>query len=358
MKRVILGMTAALSLLIVACPSATTDEPQVKNIIVMIGDGMGLSEISYTDLVSDEPLFIERVSTMGLTRTASASHLVTDSAAAATAFACGEKTNNGVLGLSVDGVSIPSIMERAKGDGFATGLVATYAITHATPAGYVAHNPSRYNSEGIALDVLSSDLDLFIAGGRRFFEERKDGRNLSEELISDGYNVVYTMEGVEEHSMGRLAAMLADDGLPSMAQGRGDMLPRSTAKALSLLSQVGSGFVLMVEGSQIDGMGHDNDAEGIVRETLDFDAAVKVAFDFADSNPGTLVLVFGDHETGGLTLPKDAEKTGIAPAFSTGDHTGVMIPIYAYGDGESLFSGVMDNTDIPKRMAKLLDIEW
>lgn len=359
MRRVLVGVVSAFVLLILAAVLRNFTQHEVRNVIVMIGDGMGLTEVAYTDLRSDDPLFIERVETMGLVRTHSASHRVTDSAAAATAFACGVKSRNGVIGMDADLNAVESILERAERAEMSTGVVATYSVTHATPAGFLAHTASRNNAERIAEDIVKSGVDLFIAGGRDFFEQRADSVNLSDKLRSKGYNVVYDIDSAEQsHDTTPLAAMLAPNGLPSMLEGRGDMLPRATAKALTTLHTMAGerGFFLMVEGSQIDGMGHKNSAEGIVAETIDFDVAVQRAFDFADVTPKTLVIVFADHETGGLTMPADG--TDIAATFSTHNHTGVMVPIYAYGAGAEQFAGVMDNTEIPQRIAAALGIEW
>ncbi|MFI3328247.1 MAG: alkaline phosphatase [Rikenellaceae bacterium] len=356
----ILKLTATALLF---CAVATTScccnaDDDVKNVIVMVGDGMGLTHVTQAMYLSEDELFINRVDNIALTTTHSASDIVTDSAASGTAFAIGHKTNNGVLGMDANLQPQKSILEASKESGMTTGLVATYAITHATPAAYYAHNVTRRDGEGIALDMMNDYVDMFIGGGRDHFEKRKDERNLTQELAAKGYNVAYTIEEAESASTGKLAALLADNGLAKMIDGRSDMLPRATTAILNGLKNLGGkdGFFVMIEGSQIDGLSHDNHAQGTLEETLDFNKAVKIAFDFADENPGTLVLVFADHETGGLTLPAKGNET--QTRFSTGGHTAAMIPLYAYGAGASSFYGVMDNTEIPKRIAKLLEIEF
>ncbi len=348
----------AISLLGASSCCCNADDTTVKNVIVMVGDGMGLAHISQANYLSNDTLFIDRVENIALTKTHSASHKVTDSAASGTAFAIGHKTNNGVLGMDADLQPQRSILEAAKESGMATGLVATYAITHATPAAFYAHNESRRDGEGIALDIMSENVDIFIGGGRDHFEKRDDKRNLTQELAKKGYATAYTINEVENHKNGRLAALLAENGLPTMLNGRGDMLPRATAAILNQLKTLSKnkGFFVMIEGSQIDGLSHDNNAQGTLEETLDFNRAVRIAFDFADENPGTLVLVFADHETGGLTLPSNGNDT--QTRFSTGGHSAVMVPLYAYGAKACAFYGVMDNTEIPKRIAKVLDIEF
>ena len=229
-------------------------------------------------------------------------------------------------------------------------------MTNATPAAFIANNESRKNEEAIAEDFLETDIDLFIGGGVKFFEKRGDGRNISQELRDKGYTVVYSMDDVMKVEKGRLGALLADNGLPRMVKGRGDMLPKATGQALKILSNNSDkGFFVMVEGSQIDGGGHANDGEVVITETIDFDAAVKVAFDFADTHPGTLVVITADHETGGLTLVGN-DDGGLDCAFSTTSHTGVPVPVYAYGAGAEKFTGIMDNTDIPKKIASLMGL--
>ena len=348
----ILGGTTATAQ---SCKQKCNQQP-VKNIIYMIGDGMSVTHVTATMLAQDTPLALERAQFVGLQKSQSASDKVTDSAASGTALATGSKTNNGMIGMSPDKEQLQSIRARAEAAGMATGVIATYSITDATPAAFVAHNESRKNQEDIAADFLKTDIDLFIGGGRDYFTKREDGKDLTQELKAKGYQVVSTIDQVKSIEKGKVAGLLAEKHMPSMIDGRGDILPTATAQALKILSNDNQkGFFLMVEGSQIDGGGHANDAEKVVTETQDFDAAVKIAFDFADKHPGTLVVVTADHETGGMTLP--AEGNGYTTKFSTGGHTGVMIPVYAYGAGACCFSGIMDNTDLPKKMAQLLDVK-
>lgn len=337
------------------CPRSC-EEP-VKNVILMIGDGMGLTQLNAAMYRSSSPLSIERAQFTGLTKTSSASNRITDSAAAGTALATGHKTYNGAIGLDTLKQPLRNIMEMAREKGLATGVVATYCITNATPAAFVAHVPDRKLEEDIAMDFLRSDIDLFIGGGRNKFEKRSDSLDLSIPLREKGYRMVYTMEELEMTASGKVAGLLHEHHLPRMLQGRGDFLPRATVKALEILhANNPEGFVVMIEGSQIDGGGHARDIDAVTTETFDFDEAVKEALDFADTHPGTLVIITADHETGGLTIPKGGED-GLGYHFSTGAHTAVMVPVYSYGPGAHRFTGIMENTEIPRRIMELLDLK-
>lgn len=336
-------------------------EPQVKNVIFMIGDGMGLADITATAIHRGcVPLEIERAHYVGLSRTYSANNRVTDSAAGGTALATGHKTNNGSIGVDPDKQPLQSILEKAKANGLATGIVVSHSVTNATPAAFVAHQPSRKMEEEIAADYLETDIDVFIGGGRMRFNQRRDGRDLTRELQEKGYTVAGSMEEVQAFRSGSLAALLYENTVPTIAEGRGDYLPQSTAKALEILQANSSkGFFIMIEGSQIDKGGHGRDIRTIFNEMLDFDQAVKVAYDYADRHPGTLVVVTADHETGGVTLPSGKPDftlpdQGVEYSFSTKSHTACYVPVFAYGTGASRFGHVLENTDIPQIMEQLL----
>lgn len=322
-----------------------------KNIILLIGDGMGTSQLFAGIATSKQALNIERARVIGFHKNQATNNFITDSAAGATAFATGEKTYNGAIGVDKDKKSLPTILEIAEQNGLATGLVATCAITDATPASFIAHQPERAMKEEIAADFLKTDIDIFIGGARENFAQRKDGRNLINELKSKNYQIANSIEEVEKVTSGKLAGFLADANPVKISEGRGDQLLISTKKALDILNQNKKGFFLMVEGSQIDWGGHANDTEYIVNEVHDFDKAIGAAFDFADKDGNTLVIITADHETGGFSINglKDGKIEG---KFTTGGHTGVMIPVYAYGKGAELFSGFYFNNDIFHKMKK------
>lgn len=365
MKRIHLSLLVILSLIFVQCTSTTNQtaqtnqtaeteaEPLVKNVILMIGDGMGVSQV-YAGLTANKgSLHLERSKFVGFSKTYSANNYITDSAAGGTAIACGTKTNNGVIGMDPAGNQLKSMLEYAAENGLATGVIASCAITHATPASFVAHQPSRKMEEEIAVDFVNSDITLFIGGGQKFFANRADNVNLLEQLKEKGFQVALNMDEVKKVSSGKLAGLVAEEH-PAAYPERGEFLPESVETALTILEKNNKGFFLMVEGSQIDWAGHANDKDMAVQEMLDFDRAIKVAFDYADQHPNTLVVITADHETGGMSLTGGDLATGEVEAqFSTKGHTSVMVPVFAYGAGASAFAGIYQNTAI---LGKVLNL--
>ncbi len=348
---------------LVAC-TPVEKKQEVKNVIFMIGDGMGLAHTYSAMMSADTPLAFERAQYIGLSKTYSANNRVTDSAASGTAMATGHKTYNGAIGVDADKNVVENIVEKVQKKGFATGIVVTKDITDATPASFMAHQPNRKMAEEIACDIVNSGVDLFIGGGRDRFDARKDSVNLIDELKEKGYAVAFDMNAINAVESGKLAGLLAPGNMVSALEGRGNYLPEATEKALSILKNNNpEGFFLMVEGSQIDSGAHGNNTNMVIAETIDFSKAVEKAFDFADKNPGTLVVVTADHETGGMTIPSQDEdftqaESGIKCLFSTGGHTAVVVPVYAYGTGADNFTTIMENTDLPKKMIALLGLEW
>ncbi len=356
----LLTLVFTLTLLLASSCNAQRQEKQTvqaKNIIFLIGDGMGLQQMHAAWNVNGGTLPIKRVSHVGLQTTHSANQYITDSAASGTALACGEKTNNGAIGVDTALNDLESILKVAERYGMATGLVATAAITHATPAAFIANEASRNNYEAIAADFLKTDIDLFIGGGLDHFTKREDGRDLTEILRNNGYTVTSGQDAYLDHVSGKLAAFTAAVHNPGMPDGREDMLPRATEKALEILSQDEDGFFVMIEGSQIDWGGHANDQNYVVTETLDFFKAVELALDFAEKDGETLVVVTADHETGGMVvLNADDKNRTVQTVFTTGGHTGIMIPVYASGPGAELFTGIYDNTSFKEKFIAALGL--
>lgn len=337
----------------------TYDEPvsagKPKNVILMIGDGMGLTQIHAGYTANKGQLFMKNFRHIGFQTTSSATNYVTDSGAAGTALATGEKTYNGAIGMNTDTLAVQNIREKIEAMGKATGVVSTSAVTHATPAAFVAHQASRNYYEAIAADFLNTNIDVFIGGGLKHFTQRADGRDLTVDLKNKGYTLVTTLEEVSTVTKGKLAGLLAPEHLPSKPEGRGNELALSTRTALKLLSADPDGFFVMVEGSQIDWGGHQNDATYIVTEVLDFDQAVGEALKFAAQDGETLLIVTADHETGGMGINRGSLATGnLFTGFTTGDHSPVMVPVMAFGPGAEQFQGFYDNTDIPKKIMALL----
>ena len=327
------------------------DHKTAKNIILLIGDGMGVAHLYAGMVVNKEPLNIEKMRHIGLSKTNSATDFATDSGAAGTALATGKKTFQKAIGVNIDTIPVKSILEIAEEHEKATGLIATSTITHATPASFIAHQPIRYNYEEIAADFLKTDIDVFIGGGLKHFNDRKDGQDLTIILEENGYEVITEPEGIFSSTSDKIAGLIYEDSPPKYSDGRGEMLPKSTAKAIEILNRNSNGFFLMVEGSQIDWGGHDNNTAYIVEEMLDFDKTVGEALKFAEKDGNTLVIVTADHETGGMTINDgDLEKGEIQAKFTSFNHTGVMVPVFAFGPGSEDFCGIYENTEIFQKM--------
>ncbi len=325
-----------------------------KNVIVMIGDGMGVAHVFAGLTANGGHLFLDNFKHVGFSKTQSSDNYITDSAAGGTALSSGIKTYNGAIGVNPDTVAVKTILEMAENKGMSTGLVSTSAITHATPASYIAHQGSRGSYEDIAADFMKTDIDVFIGGGYKHFAQRADKRDLTKELQQKGYQVLRNMDEIAQVKSGKLAGLTADEHNEVFPKRKMD-LPVSTQTALSILDQNKKGFFIMVEGSQIDWGAHQNNTVYIVNEMLDFDRTIGKALEFAEKDGETLIVVTADHETGGFALVGGDMKTGmIKGAFTTGGHSGVMVPVFAYGPGAENFTGIMENTDIAKKIMKLL----
>jgi len=325
-----------------------------KNIIFLIGDGMGLNQMYAGMTRNGGHLNLEQCQYLGLSKTYSASDYITDSAAGGTALACGVKTNNGMIGMTPDSAAVKSILHIAKEKGKATGIVVVCSVTHATPASFVAHQPSRKMDGEIAADYLKTDVDVFVGGGRKFFENGIDNRNLINELREKNYQLCNNLNDLQNIESGKIAALLYEEH-PGVASERDDMLAVATQKTLDVLSKNKKGFFLMIEGSQIDWSAHSNDAEGLIGEMLDFDKTIGIAIDFAKKHKNTLVVITADHETSGMSVANGNFATGdVSLKFTSGDHTGVPVPVYSYGAGAENFSGIFENTAFLEKFLKVL----
>jgi len=361
MNRYFTLMMIVTFLLSTSCKNCETnsgnekDMNSPKNVVLMIGDGMGIAQVYSLFMVSENRTSFERFPYSGLAITRSASNKITDSAAAGTAIATGNKTNNHMIGMDADSIPVPSLLKLMADKGKKTGVAVTCYASHATPAAFLSHNINRNNYEEIAAEIVNcEDLDVLIAGGKRNFNERKDNGNLIEVMQRADWSVHDSLSQIEEGEV-RTAVLAARKHLPRVAE-RGDFLPDATAKALELLGKDNeNGFFLMVEGSQIDMACHNNDSTYLVEEMMDFDKTINVVLDFAEKNPNTLVIVTADHETGGLTImDPDRKYTKTEFKFSTGSHTPVFVPVFSFGPGAERFSGIMDNTDIMKRVLEIV----
>ena len=331
-----------------------------KNIILLIGDGMGVTQISAGMYMNGNKLNLEKFPVIGLHKAYSGSHLITDSAAGATAFSCGVKTYNGAIGVDMDSMPVKTILEIAEEKGMATGMVSTSTIVHATPASFIAHQKGREMYEAIAADFMNTEIDFFVGGGKKYFDRRStDDRDLYKELQDKDYVVSdYFQHDLIKSELSwkkNFAYFTADNDPLPVSQGR-DYLYAASKMAMAFLSKRSSeGFFLMIEGSQIDWGGHANDSDYIVSEMLDFNRTIGAVLDFASKNRETLVIVTADHETGGYSILKESRMDSLATAFTTDYHTADLIPVFAFGPGANAFGGIYENTAIFKKMLKAMN---
>ena len=335
-----------------------------KNVILLISDGTGLSQISSAYFFKDQQPNYSRFQNIGLIKTSSSQEDVTDSAAGATAFASGIKTYNGAVGVHPDSTSVPTIVELVQDKKVRTGVVSTSSIQHATPASFYAHQVSRRFYEAISVDLYNSDIDYFAGGGLQFFNRRRDSVDFYQKMEEKGFFMskekLATADELKNAS--KAGFLLADNAMPKMQEGRGNFLSDATQLGIDFLSNE-NGFFLMVEGSQIDWGGHDNDAEYVIAELIDFDNVIGKALDFAEKDGNTLVIVTSDHETGGFTLAakmrqredgaqySDYAKVGVR--FSTDGHSATLIPVFAFGPGAEQFRGIYENHEIFHKIMQL-----
>lgn len=334
---------------------------QIRNIIFCIGDGMGSNHIAlarHHALGPDKKLHMERLPVVGVVRIFSADSLITDSAASGTAMASGIKTNNGMIGMTPDKTPYTSILELLQSKGWRSGLVVTSEISHATPAVFFSHIDDRDKQSEIAEQLVLSGVDILFGGGTKHFQ-----KDLLDQMRQVGYQIVHTAEQLNAIQDVPAIGLFAEEGMTTFSPE--PSLEQMTQKAIELLSRKSKEwfspqpkFFLMVEGSQIDWAAHANDTERVIRQTLLFDMAVSQAIEFARQDKHTLVLVTADHETGGLVIETELlDKFKIDPDWEETGHTAADVLLFAYGPGADRFSGVMDNTEIPKRIAELVGID-
>jgi alkaline phosphatase len=374
-------------------------------VILIIGDGAGVSYWTAAAVSANE-LWVEHFPVMGMVDTRASDNKITDSAAAATAFSAGVMTYNGAIGVDPDSSSVTTVLEIAQRRGLATGLVATSSITHATPAAFASHVPNRGMLFEIARQLAAAEVDVILAGGRRFFDPaiRPDSLDLLSTLRARSPYVETAAElaDLKTGMANTLVGFFADDHMPAEPQ-RSPTLPAMTRAALEVLDHDPDGFFLMVEGSQPDWRGHENGPlSAIAAEVLDLDRAVGVALEYQARHPETLIVVTADHETGGLaiqqtssrslltraaaaadsTVARLAEASGsldrelvtladsaswyigrlsgllrrqtrlmedssvLVARYTTGSHTAQMVPLFAAGPGAEQFGGIKANWEI------------
>lgn len=329
MKKFLLCLLAFPFALLAATP---------KNVIIMIPDGTGHASLTVTRQLKDAPLALD-AAIYGIISTRSADNSVTDSAAAATAMACGQRTYNGAIGVNVQQIPLKSISERAHAQGKSVGIVTTDAITGATPSGFSAHVSQRSHAETIIEQQIASGFEVFFGGGAKYLTE-----DLKSYLAAQSYTFVATRDEMNA-AEGKLFGLFASNLMTAEVERRAGAgaseptLREMTTKALDLLARDPDGFFLMVEGAQIDKGNHEHDLPWATYECLEFDATVGLVLDWAKQHPDTLVLIAPDHETGGLTVLNEptegargkalAAASGKTPQAHKTNHKGTYFVNYS-----------------------------
>lgn len=361
-------------------PTEAPPGPQpVTGIILFIGDGMGASQRQAAQWLAfgqESQLAMDRMPVLGYQETSAADRAITDSGAAATALASGVKANYQAIGVDPNGQPVETILERAQAQGWAVGLVTTVPLAHATPAAFAAHVEHRGEMTEIAAQIFARHVDVLLGGGEDDFlpgrysgcypnhGHRTDGLNLVRAAEAQGYRLVCSREelaAVDPDSTPRLIGFFGDDEIVAPYSPN---LAEMTEVAIQILSQDPDGFFLMVEAGQIDWAGHDNQAKEAIQFTIGLDAAVTAAQIYAVGQPNTLIIVTGDHETGGMTLNLESsgsfredgpflmpDGTSFWVDWAGGSHTGVDIPVTAQGPYSQYLAGEYPNTWIFQVMA-------
>lgn len=328
-----------------------------KNVIYVVGDGMGTAQAYYSVVAQGEKSNFLRFPFSGFSRTYSWNKYTTDSGAGGSALMTGHKVENYHIAVGPKGEWYPSIFAQGHQLGKKTGFVVTVSAIDATPATTYGHAADRKSKDTLSLQMAQSFHDVMIGCDQAPFltENRKDGLSPIDTLKARGYDVAFKLKDMKHSKSDHLCALLSPTDEPGDASVRGPILKEGVVKALDILSRNPQGFMLMVEGSQIDWACHNNDTPFLKKELAEFDEVLGIILDWAEKDGNTLVVVTADHETGGLTLPKgNIEKKESETSYSTGSHTGVMVPIFSYGPGAERFSGIHQNMEVPQIIMSLI----
>ena len=354
MKRLIFPLFVAAAVLLCGCAKK---EVAPKNVILIVGDGMGVAQV-YASVVAakaDNSAFL-RFPYSGFSRTYSLNKYRTDSSAGGTALTTGQKVENYHVNWGPDSSRYQTIFDDAVASGRSTGFVVVSDAMDATPASTYGSVPYRKMYDTLSLQLAQCQHSVMVGGGYKYFlpENRKDGLAPLDTLTARGYSVVRTLDSLLAFDGDRVVGLLYD-GAPLTDPDRGDVLRPASMKAIEMLSRNPKGFSMLIEGSQIDWACHNNDSAYMMAELADFELMLHAVLDWAEQDGNTLVVVTADHETGGLTLPDGDIEQGVnVPRYHWGSHTGVMVPVFAFGPGAERFSGIQQNTDIPRKIRELM----
>ena len=327
---------------------------KIKNVIVMIGDGMGVEQVSVGWVLNGGRLNLDNFPVTGYSRTYCVDKLITDSCAGGNAIATGHKTLYGHMGMDEEGKPAESLLHLAQKKGMKTGVAVTCRINDATPIDFVGHSADRHDEAGIAAQYVDSGVDFLTGGGIKFWQNREDGRDLVAEMVAKGYTFVDNDEDLKKVTKAPLLGLFAPLEMEP-ALDRGPVLEDCAEKALELLDNR-KGFFLMIEGSSIDDWCHRQKVGHMAEELFDFDRTVGKVLQWAEKDGHTLVIVTADHATGGLTLVGgNLQKRSVKVHFSTKGHNGILVPVFAYGPHAEDFRGVYENAELSQKIRNLME---
>lgn len=358
MKKVVLFTTVALFF-----AATVFCENKPKNVIFMIGDGMSINSVAVSELFLENSPF-RKFTHSGLVVTCAADKLITDSAAGATAFSIGYRTNKLMVGYKPDSTKVETILEYLSAKGMATGIVATSSLTDATPACFATHSLTRYNFYDIANQFVDKNIDFLVGGGTQYFlpencgGTRPDSVNVVEKFKKKGYAYFEDIDKIINYNdKAPIFGLIGTDEMPE-AVNRKFTLGQITKSALRHLDHLKKNFFIMIEGSQIDNVNHGNNKEGLIAELNDFNSAINEALEFAEKDKNTLVIVLADHDTGGLSIiGGDRTKKEFELGWTTKNHAANMIAVFAKGPGAEKFTGIMDNFEVGRKVFELFGKE-
>ncbi|HUP61328.1 MAG TPA: alkaline phosphatase [Thermoanaerobaculia bacterium] len=318
-----------------------------KNIILLVGDGMGAGHVTAARWIRGDKLQLLRMPVTAVMTTHCADEAVTDSAAAASAFATGMKTNYRALSVDAEGQPRRTVLEAAHAAGMATGLVTTTNFWDATPAAFASHAKQRYTeAPSIARQIANSAADIVVGGG--IDDLGKDQLPTLDELKESGRAVVTSLADLQASKAPRILGVMKTQ--QNDAEDPAAPLAVLAKWAIERLSADPDGFFLMIENEGIDSSSHNNASRDVAKALQQYDDAVGVALDFAAARGDTLVIAVGDHETGGMRIFQGRDLKKWRMEWSTVEHSGNVIPLFAFGPGSESLAGTIDNTDVGRKL--------
>jgi alkaline phosphatase len=331
------------------------DPNKPVSIIIIVEEGIGLPALSAAQLVKGSDLNLAKANAVGMMKTSSANDIVTDPAAFGTAIACGIKTNNGTLGLDTQYQITPNIFELAKKEKMSVGLITTSFVVDAVPAAFYAHQTSSISYKSIANDLVESGMNVFIGGGTKYFRAKGDSTTLYKELNIKGYKILEDYGDLKSKSHKKIAGLVQANAMPGILNRRGDYLNLAWLRAFKTLVRNDTGYVLLIHNVHTNWAATNNEKEDMIAEILDMDKLLGQILNMTSPDNKTLILVMGGFETGGVSVMGNKyNKTDPIIKFSAKQRTASMVPVFAFGTGASLFSGIMDNTDIFLKLKSLI----